>query len=53
MEDYIFNSSPERNKTTIPLKKPTRERLIAYGKKGETWDELANRLMDMIDKSKM
>jgi len=42
-----------KSKTTIPLMKVTRQKLITYGKKGETWDELVNRLMDMVDKSKM
>lgn len=32
--------------TTIPLTKPTRDRLRALGRKGETYDELLNRLMD-------
>lgn len=31
--------------TTIPLRKATRERLRALGKKGETYDELLQRLM--------
>lgn len=32
--------------TTIPLTKSTRDRLRALGRKGETYDELLNRLMD-------
>lgn len=32
--------------TTIPLSKKTRDRLRALGRKGETYDELLNRLMD-------
>lgn len=32
--------------TTIPLTKATRDRLRALGRKGETYDELLNRLMD-------
>lgn len=32
--------------TTIPLSKATRDRLRALGRKGETYDELLNRLMD-------
>jgi hypothetical protein len=32
--------------TTIPLSKQTRDRLRALGRKGETYDELLNRLMD-------
>lgn len=33
--------------TTIPLSKPTRDRLRALGRKGETYDDLLNRLMDV------
>ena len=33
--------------TTIPLTKATRDRLRTLGKKGETYDELLNRLMDV------
>jgi hypothetical protein len=33
--------------TTIPLTKPTRDRLRALGKKGESYDTLLNRLMDV------
>lgn len=33
--------------TTIPLTKTTRDRLRALGRKGETYDELLNRLMDV------
>ncbi len=32
--------------TTIPLSKGTRDRLRGMGRKGETYDELLNRLMD-------
>lgn len=32
--------------TTIPLQKRTRDRLRAYGRKGETYDALLNRLLD-------
>ncbi len=31
--------------TSIPIKKKTRDELRRYGKKGETWDELINRLL--------
>lgn len=37
------------DKTQINLLKSTRERLRTFGKKGETWDELLNRLMDERD----
>ena len=32
--------------TTIPLSKATRDRLRLIGRKGETYDELLNRLID-------
>lgn len=35
--------------TTIPLSKPTRDRLRAAGKKGETYDALLNRLLDIYE----
>jgi hypothetical protein len=34
------------SRTTIPLTKDTRDRLKALGSKGETYDELVNRLID-------
>ena len=33
--------------TTIPLRKETRDRLKALGKKGESYDTLLHRLMDV------
>lgn len=33
--------------TTIPVSKATRDRLRALGRKGETYDQLLNRLMDV------
>lgn len=33
-------------RTTIPLTMDTRDRLKALGRKGETYDELVNRLID-------
>lgn len=33
--------------TTIPLTKLTRDRLRALGRKGESYDQLLNRLMDV------
>lgn len=35
--------------TTIPLTKATRDRLRAIGKKGETYDALLNRLIDIYE----
>lgn len=33
-------------RTTIPLEKDTRDRLKELGSKGETYDDLVNRLID-------
>lgn len=33
-------------RTTIPLSMETRDRLKALGRKGETYDDLVNRLID-------
>lgn len=38
-----------RDLTTIPLTKPTRDRLRAVGRKGETYDELVTRLLDQYE----
>ena len=35
--------------TTIPLYKQTRERLKAFGFKGETYDKIINRLMEKTE----
>lgn len=32
--------------TSIPIKKETRDRLRRYGYKGETYDELINRILE-------
>jgi len=32
--------------TTLQVKKTTRDRLKGIGSKGETWDDLLNRMMD-------
>jgi len=36
--------------TTIPITKKTKERLKKYGKMGETWDSLLNRILDECKK---
>lgn len=36
--------------TTIQLTKRTRSRLQNFGKKGETYDELINRILDVFQK---
>jgi len=38
-----------KDKTTIPLKKTTRDRIKDFGKKGESWDDLVNRIMDKVE----
>lgn len=35
--------------TTIPLTRETRDRLRAAGRKGETYDALLNRLLDVYE----
>jgi len=35
--------------TTIPLSKATRDLLKKYGQKGETYDELIRRLLEMAE----
>ena len=35
--------------TTIPLSKETRDLLKKYGQKGETYDELLRRLLEMAE----
>jgi len=35
-----------KDETSIPLRKSTRERLGKFGNKNESWDKLLNRLMD-------
>jgi hypothetical protein len=38
--------------TTIPLSKETRDLLKKYGRKGETYDELLRRLLEMAEQLK-
>jgi len=35
--------------TTISIKKNTKNRLEKYGRKGQTWDELINEILDEIE----
>lgn len=44
------NNIIELKKTTIPISKKTRDRLIKYGGKGETWNELINKILNELDK---
>jgi hypothetical protein len=38
--------------TTIQLEMKTRDRLMSIGRKGETYDEIINKLVDMWQKKK-
>jgi hypothetical protein len=38
------------DQTTIPATKAVRDRLKSYGRKGETYSEILERLMDAVDK---
>lgn len=38
-----------RNYKTIPVFEETKKRVIEHGKKGETFDQLINRLLDLDD----
>jgi hypothetical protein len=38
--------------TTIQLEKPTRNRLMGLGKKGESYDQIINKLIDFWSKKK-
>ena len=40
------------NITTIRVSKKTRERLARFGRKGETYDNLINRILDKIETNK-
>ena len=39
--------------TSIPLSKKTRDRLSDFGKKGETYDQILNTLMDFFQENKI
>ena len=39
------------DKTTIPCKKTTRIRVKDYGKKGESYDHLLNRILDKLEET--
>ena len=42
--------SKPKDKTTIPVKKSTRDRVKSMGKKDESYDKLLNRFMDELTK---
>jgi hypothetical protein len=37
--------------TTLPVRKPTRDRLRAFGMKGESYDDILQRLMKIAEES--
>ena len=37
--------------TTLPVRKPTRNRLRAFGMKGESYDDILQRLMGIAEES--
>ena len=37
--------------TTLPVRKPTRDRLRAFGTKGESYDDILQRLMEIAEES--
>jgi hypothetical protein len=39
-------------KTTIQLEEETRDRLLKVGRKEETYDDLLNRLVDLVEDKK-
>lgn len=36
--------------TTIAVTEDTRDRLKSYGRKGDTYDDIISRMMDIVDK---
>ena len=38
-------------RTTLPVRKTTRDRLKSYGMKGESYDEILRRLMEITEES--
>jgi hypothetical protein len=35
--------------TTITISKQTKERLLLYAKKNETWDQIINKILDALE----
>jgi len=40
-----------QERTTLPVRKTTRDRLRTYGRKGESYDEILRRLMEIAEES--
>lgn len=40
-----------QGRTTLPVRKTTRDRLRTFGRKGESYDEILRRLMEIAEES--
>ena len=40
-----------QGRTTLPVRKTTRDRLRTFGRKGESYDEILRRLMEVAEES--
>ncbi len=40
-----------QDRTTLPLRKATRDRLRVFGRKGESYDDILRRLMEIAEES--
>ena len=40
-----------QERTTLPVRKATRDRLRGFGRKGETYDDILRRLMEIAEES--
>lgn len=40
-----------QDRTTLPVRKATRDRLRTFGRKGESYDEILRRLMEVAEES--
>jgi len=47
----VSTTSKKENITTIQINKSTRDELKKHGIKGETYDEIIRRLLELADKS--
>lgn len=50
---YLSTESKANPSTTMRVLRSTRNRLHAYGRKGESTDELITRLLDVIDEKEI
>ncbi len=40
-----------QDRTTLPLRKATRDRLRSFGRKGESYDDILRRLMEIAEQN--